>query len=297
MKKIVSLVLALIMLLGMAVSVAAEDVPVIEERVLHSIAEEEENGYSLAFAITVNAAGVKVKNGNYFDNSTATVEHNGETVKLVKMGVVATTNASIGENMDQMVLGASATLNIEALRLYHLEDTLCRFAVRITGIPAANRDVNIYVRPYYVIEADGVQETVYAAAADHSSYLGTWSKYQDEVVLPAIGSDIDVTKKKNRIRVEKASYDYKLDDAGEDILVAVSFTFRNYSTNWITEETDYVKYTYYDMDGKSLGTGILYIGCIDTKTNKFKNFTFDLPLGTAKVALTSSKITYWTEWA
>lgn len=115
--------------------------------------------------------------------------------------------------------------------------------------------------------------------------------YVPDITLPAIGSDIDVTKKKNRIRVSAASASFN-----EDGTVHVSLTFKNYTSNWITEETDYVKYTYY-KDNTGKGTKTLYIGVIDTKKNPVKTFEFDVPSYTTKVSITSSKIVYWTEWA
>ena len=115
--------------------------------------------------------------------------------------------------------------------------------------------------------------------------------YVPDIILPAIGSDIDVTKKKNRIRVSAASASFN-----EDGTIHVSLTFKNYTSNWITEETDYVKYTYY-KDNTGKGTKTLYIGVIDTKKNPVKTFEFDVPSYTTKVSITSSKIVYWTEWA
>lgn len=115
--------------------------------------------------------------------------------------------------------------------------------------------------------------------------------YVPDIILPAIGSDIDVTKKKNRIRVSAAEASFN-----EDGTIHVSLTFKNYTSNWITEETDYVKYTYY-KDNTSKGTKTLYIGVIDTKKNPVKTFEFDVPSYTTKVRITSSKIVYWTEWA
>lgn len=116
------------------------------------------------------------------------------------------------------------------------------------------------------------------------------------MILPAIGTDIDVTKKKNRIRVSAAAFEGH----------TVTLTFKNYTSNWITEETDFVQYTCYDAAGKKIDAtpkddattvGTIYIGCIDTKKNKEKSFTFEVPENTAKVKLTKSDITYWTEWA
>ena len=115
--------------------------------------------------------------------------------------------------------------------------------------------------------------------------------YVPDITLPAIGSDIDVTKKKNRIRVSAAEASFN-----EDGSIHVALTFKNYTSNWITEETDYVKYSYYKGTTRK-GTATIYIGVIDTKKNPIKTFEFDVPDYTTEVRLTSSKIVYWTEWA
>lgn len=117
--------------------------------------------------------------------------------------------------------------------------------------------------------------------------------YVPNVTLPAIGTDIDVVKKKNRIRVSAAAAAFN-----EDGDIAVSMTFRNYTSNWITEETNWVAYTCYDANGNVVQAATkIYIGCIDTKKNKTKTFNFVVPANTAEVKLTNSSIVYWTEWA
>jgi hypothetical protein len=112
------------------------------------------------------------------------------------------------------------------------------------------------------------------------------------VTLPAIGTDIDVTKKKDRIRVYETSATCNADGT-----IAVSLTFKNYSTKWITEETNYIQYTYYAANGTKIKTENLYIGVIDTKKNPIKTYTFTLPANAASVKITKSEIVYWTEWA
>lgn len=113
------------------------------------------------------------------------------------------------------------------------------------------------------------------------------------IVLPAIGTDIDVTNKRDRIRVSQAAA-----WLNDDSTIGVSLTFKNYSSNWITEETNYVQYTCYDKNGNVVQKETkLMIGCIDTKKNVEKTFTFDVPANTAEVRLTGSKIVYWTEWS
>ena len=395
MKKIISLLLALVMLCGMAAvtPVAAESVTVFDSDILTSATEE---GNSLAFGFTLYADGVEVKNHYFFDPTNATVQHNGEAVKLERVGVVLTLNADIGKDMDKLVVGTAGVQDVNIEKLYHLEkeNGLCRFAVRVTNIPAEHHGADIYVRPYYVInngervyadltKCSSVYKTLYpvempavgtdvdVANEDHlilsQSYVtytdeagkvvktanlsienstankktgeNDWAEYtcykengeviateqlpigtiaagaeqsyavtlpegtvkveltdssityEPDVILPAIGSDIDVTKKKNRIRVSDASATFN-----EDGSIHVSLTFTNYTTNWITEETNYIKYRYY-KDSTPKGTKTLYIGVIDTKKNKTKTFEFDVPYYTTKVAITSSNIVYWTEWA
>lgn len=114
-----------------------------------------------------------------------------------------------------------------------------------------------------------------------------------QIILPSIGSDIDVTNKKDRIRVSAhAAW------VNEDGTIGIQLTFKNYTSNWITEEIDYIQYTCYDKDGKVVQKSTkLMIGVIDTKKNKEKTFTFSVPATTYEVRITKSKITYWTEWA
>ena len=115
--------------------------------------------------------------------------------------------------------------------------------------------------------------------------------YVPDIIMPAIGSDIDVTKKKNRIRVSATEASFN-----EDGTIHVKWTFKNYTSNWITEETDYIKYTYY-KGSTSKGTKTMYIGVIDTKKNSSKTYEFDVPSYVTELRITSSKIVYWTEWA
>ncbi len=112
----------------------------------------------------------------------------------------------------------------------------------------------------------------------------------DKVLLPAVGTDVDVVKQKGRIRISEIDLkDGKL-----------SVTIKNEDTNWITEETDYVRYACYDKNGKELkGTddyfGYFYLGCLEV--GEEEKFTVNLPAGTVEVKLVDSKIVYWTEWS
>ena len=124
-------------------------------------------------------------------------------------------------------------------------------------------------------------------------YVAGW-EIVPKITLPAVGTDIDVTKKKDRIRVSAASAVYASDGT-----LTVSLTFKNHTTKWITEETDWVEYTCYDANNNVTQKATkIYIGCIDTKLNPQKTFTLKgIPQNTAEIKLTKSSIVYWTEWA
>ena len=123
-------------------------------------------------------------------------------------------------------------------------------------------------------------------------YLSGW-EVTPHIILPAIGTDIDVKNQRNRIRVSAASA--VVADNGN---IAVSLTFQNYTSKWITEETNWVAYTCYDINGNVVqAASKIYIGCIDTKKNNIKTFNFEVPSNTAEIKLTNSNIIYWTEWA
>ncbi|MBR0447311.1 MAG: hypothetical protein IIX28_02455 [Clostridia bacterium] len=113
----------------------------------------------------------------------------------------------------------------------------------------------------------------------------------DKVTLPAEGTDVD-----GRGRIKISTVDLKNG--------VLTISIRNYTdeqkTQWITEETDYVTYACYDKDGKALkgdddAFGYLYLGCLEE--GQEVSFSVALPKGTATVALTGAKITYWTPWS
>lgn len=292
MKKAISLVLAVLMLaaLFVPVSAASAEQAIISSQVANSITEEDATGLGLAFLYTMNVSNVTIIGNRTFKGATVTIDD--ADYDVVKMGAVVTNHADAG-NAESMVLEnvtGIKLMNVEGKRLWSWDEQACSFAVRITNIPTEYKNAAIYARPYYIYEKDGEEVVVYGNITS-KSYLSAWCD-ANPITLPAIGTDIDVTKKKDRIRVSDASV--ALNEDGQRV---VTLTFRNYSSNWITEETDYVKYTVYDASGKALETKTLYIGCIDTKKNKIKSFSFVVPDNAAQVKLTGSQITYWTEWS
>ena len=406
-KKIVACLLAVAMLASVAVVVCAEEAALIDSAIQHSITEEADTGFGVAFRIKMNIQGAQMNARNEFINTTATAVVDGVEYAVVKMGAVMANQAADIANLSNLtledvneertVLNVAATYLCEAPAADH-----CVFAVRITYLPLLAMGRAIACRPYVVLaDANGVETTVYgdgnittykevyytyhadeipaldlsvadvddkiAASAsavyvpyDTVSYAeafkvsltltngsanaktsngdaitytckdaegndlctekvvvnvlnpgesktvdvyapigtatieatGSTLTYVPAITLPEIGFDIDVVKKKNRIRVSAASAAFN-----EDGSIAVSLTFRNYTSNWITEETDYIQYTYYNAAGEAIKTENLYIGVIDTKKHPIKTFTFNVPANAASVKITNSKIVYWTEWA
>ena len=106
----------------------------------------------LAFKFDVAVAGMTV-NGTEAIYDGATIDGN----KLISMGAI--------------VSNAKSELDIPAVYLCDLEADAASFAVRIINIPEANYGDEITAVPYFVVEIDGVQTTIYGEA-QVASYNG-----------------------------------------------------------------------------------------------------------------------------
>ena len=104
---------------------------------------EDVNGYAVKFDCAAEGFGILPGTFVQADYTNATYKG----YKLVKLGVIASN-------------GSSET-NIEGLRMYDLADGVAKFAFRIINIPADKLDVTITMTPYYVVEIDGVETTLY----------------------------------------------------------------------------------------------------------------------------------------
>ena len=291
MKKILSLLMAVLLLTALPLTATAADAVdgVFGAEVLHSITEEVATGVGLAFRFTVNMTGGAKDAAHAFVNTDASMTLDGEQVTPLRMGAVVTNWAATGEDPAALVLenvNGKKVVDVPAAKLQTAAADHVAFAVRVIHLPENHRATAIYARPYCVVLDGAGEERVLYGAIDSTSYDAEWAK-ANRVILPAIGTDIDVKKQRDRIRVSAASI------SG----TTVSLTFTNYTTRWITEETNWVEYTCYDAEGKELASDLIYIGCIDTKKNKSKTFAFEVPAATAEVRLTDSDIVFWTEWA
>lgn len=103
----------------------------------------------------------------------------------------------------------------------------------------------------------------------------------DGVQLPEIGYDPDG---KGRIELIDASLAYG----------TFSFTFRNNSSVWLTDEASTIAYRCTNADGQVVASGNMLLGHI--ACNSTRVCTLPLPEGTAAIRFTGRSITYWSDW-
>ena len=131
--------------------------------VTHSVMDTEK-GNGLAFRFELSAKGVSATADAKADLTNATVNQLGTDCKLVAMGAVLTNDVLIGENEDYLTLDGvddHTVINISAVYLQEVDEDGCAFATRIINIPTTHLERTIYARPYYTIEVDSEQVTVY----------------------------------------------------------------------------------------------------------------------------------------
>jgi len=105
----------------------------------------DEYGAGLAFLFHMEIEGMAVKQGTYNQADFSNATFNGH--KLLKVGAIASNNKS--------------ETNIEAVHIYQWEENTVSFAFRVINIPEDKYDVTITMTPYFVIEVDGEEITVY----------------------------------------------------------------------------------------------------------------------------------------
>ena len=128
----------------------------------------------LAFRFDLAAQGVTKDRRNVADLSNATVNYLGRDCKLIAMGAVMTNDDAVGATAFTLedVYG-DRVVDVPAVYLQEAGEAFCAFATRIIDIPDTARERTIYARPYYVVEVDGQQITVYGDvdAASYNSVL------------------------------------------------------------------------------------------------------------------------------
>ena len=143
-----------------------------DSKVAHSVMDTDQgNGLAYRFNLSVK---IGIKEKNKADYANATINYLGKIHKLLGIGSVITNSDTIG-NSDftlDMVDGRSV-VDIPTVYLQELDEESCAFATRIINIPDSARHRTIYARPYYVVEVDGEQITIYGDvnAASCTEYL------------------------------------------------------------------------------------------------------------------------------
>ena len=140
----------------------AKQSPLYSDIVEHS-AMDTEQGAGLAFRFELTADGVATKNGTVADYINATVNYLGTDCKLVGMGAVITNDDEKGNilHMLRENVNGENMIDIPVVYLYDVGVSSCTFATRIINIPDTQLERVIYARPYYIVEVDGKQITVY----------------------------------------------------------------------------------------------------------------------------------------
>ena len=109
---------------------------------------EDVNG--LAFRFEANVAGFAIKAGTFVQADYTNATYNG--YKLIESGAIASA-ANAG------------SITIKGERMCDLDENgKALFAYRVINIPADKQDVEITMKPYYIIEIDGVVTTIYGEA-------------------------------------------------------------------------------------------------------------------------------------
>lgn len=144
----------------------------ISDDVTHSVMDTE-SGNGLAFRFELTAKGVVKDKHNVVILTNATVNYLGEDCKLVCMGAVATNDVAVAATeftLDDV--NGNNVLDVPTVYLQDAAENSCAFATRIINIPEQALERTIYMRPYYIVEVDGEQITIYgdvdsASCADY----------------------------------------------------------------------------------------------------------------------------------
>ena len=109
---------------------------------------EDVNG--LAFRFEANVAGFAIKAGTFVQADYTNATYNG--YKLIESGAIAS-----AENAGSVTIKGERMCDLD-------ENGKALFAYRVINIPTDKQDVEITMTPYYIVEIDGVETTVYGAA-------------------------------------------------------------------------------------------------------------------------------------
>ena len=251
MKKIVSLVLSLTMLLGLVVSVpvyAASTTALVAGDIMNSVGEDSTNGLNVAFCVTANVSGMATKAG-IADYTNATFRYNGAAVPVLEMGVMFTNDPTVGADPEELLNVEDANgdnvICIPVQYLYEApQEDSCVYVARVVRVPSECRDCVLTARPYITIEVDGAPATLYSEV-DRESYLSVWGRENDNYIdMPtapvALSEDVTLSV--------ATAYGLNVEDKSE-VQLTVNFTVQNNGAAY-TIDGSYFRYAFYNADGE-----------------------------------------------
>ena len=146
----------------------------------HSVAKTSDGKIGLAFKfdVTDRVTGLALKAGTKYvadyTGADVTPDSTG-TYTLVMMGAVVSNNNE-NPTLNDLDATTSKVIDIQALKLYELDEENTSYVIRIVNIPAANGDDSIWARPYFIYEKDGEQIVVYG-----DTQVATYNQYAPTV--------------------------------------------------------------------------------------------------------------------
>lgn len=120
-------------------------------------------GLAFKFDVTDRVTGLALKAGTKYvadyTGADVTPDSTG-TYTLVMMGAVVSNNNE-NPTLNDLDATTSKVINIQALKLYELDEKNTSYVIRIINIPAEKGDAPIWARPYFIYEKGGEQIVVY----------------------------------------------------------------------------------------------------------------------------------------
>jgi|GEM_PF-609388 len=220
----------------------------------------------LAFRFQINGSGAQIEDTNAYISDSAQVKlykDRDDLYTLVKAGAVVTNNMTVGKgDMTLANVDGKKTINVDAKYLCEVNDDSFAFAVRIVGIPDANKDTNIFARPYFVYEdADGNEVVEYGAVKSENYNHAANPKATIKVL--AIGNSFSQDAINNHLYevLESAGYE-------EIILGNMYIGGCSLDTHWTNMNNGTAAYTYYYRDASTNGWRTTYNQTLDTAMNE-----------------------------
>ena len=146
----------------------------------NSVAETSDGKIGLAFKfdVTDRVTGLALKAGTKYvadyTGAAVTPDSTG-TYTLVMMGAVVSNNNE-NPTLNELDATTSKVIDIQALKLFELDEENTSYVIRIVNIPAAKGDASIWARPYFIYEKGDEQIVVYG-----DTQVATYNQYAPTV--------------------------------------------------------------------------------------------------------------------